>query len=132
MSGSVPSWGALWGIDQWFSNILSQQSFSFLKIMRTTKSFLFMWVKSVNVYHIWSQSEECLEYLLIHLKIRNSLHVNINNIFYEKNTVRDKRNRERSDTVIHFFLQLFKLSSLIKEASHLYFCIKYTTAYYFG
>ena len=39
----------------------------------------------------------------------------------------------RGVTLSYFiFLQLFKLSSLIKEASHLYFCIKYTTAYYFG
>ena len=51
----------------------------------------------------------------------------------KKNIVCDKSNLERSETVIlFFFLQLFKLSRLIKEASHLYFCIKYTTAYYFG
>lgn len=38
----------------------------------------------------------------------------------------------RGVTLSYFFLQLFKPSSLIKEACHLYFCIKCTTAYYFG
>lgn len=101
---SFQQWSMCMFVEQQVSDFLASRPLILWKITENSRDLLFIWVLSIDTYHIRNENWEFFKYLLTHVQITiDPLHIYTHNMFCAKQTYLPKQKPMRQMALFFYF-----------------------------